>query len=209
MKNKDATVQVLLKKNGRPIGLGTGMVVEKNGRVVTAYHVISSRKIQMQDLLKPPIYSIFVCDVIKGERDCKEAKLMAKDKQHDIALLSVNRKFSSVVKFVDDHELKDGDDVYVWGNISLLAPISSVFGKYANRLKQPYSNPDNFIASLPLLLFDFSTVHGLSGSPVFNTSGKCVGMVDALTLRASGSIFGIAIPSSTIMEFLKNNAPAK
>ena len=219
--NEKAVVQVLhifsatiTDPNGKIVtqqlmALGTGgVVVNKNGLVLTNNHVVAKLpRIAGQTPATPDIY--LVCRVVEGNRNCDKAKVVATDPANDLALLRADRHFSQAVKFVDDDTLMPGDEVYFWGNVFSILPPSPFFGRYLGRVEPPYYSGKG-LRALPLLLMDITAVNGSSGSPVFNELGQCIGVVVAYFPSAIGGPrpLGVIIPSSTVMKFLKENTPS-
>jgi S1-C subfamily serine protease len=217
--NEKAVVQVLhifsmtiTDPNGKTatqqlVALGTGgVVVNKNGFVLTNNHVVAKLpNIAGKNHDTPDIY--LVCRVVEGNRNCDKAKVMATDPANDLALLRADRHFSQAVKFVDDSMLMPGDEIYFWGNVFSILPPSPFFGRYIGRVEPPYYNKTG-LGALPLLFMDITAVNGSSGSPVFNELGQCIGVVVAYFPSAIGGPrpLGVIIPSSTVIKFLKNNS---
>ena len=231
----DSDNKPVLDANGKittslMMSIGTGFVVDANGLVMTNNHVITEEcNIQVSDnkvtlpiptdctaklevtldrLAAPLLPELFqVCTVTLGLRDCKLAEVVAKDEKHDLALLHTDEHFSRIVKFADDRQLTPGDEVYFWGNVSAFLPPSPFFGRYVGHIGPPYYTGENFGKQLPLVLLDLNLSSGSSGSPMFNSEGKCVSVGDGYTNTGftGGRPLGISIPSSTAIKFLKEN----
>jgi len=75
--------------------------------------------------------------------------------------------------------------------------------------KPYYTSPSPFLAQLPLLIVDITTINGFSGGPMFDTSGKCIGLEGAHIPADFGRPVGVAIPSNTVVKFWEDNKPAE
>ena len=235
--NKEAVVQVahfyselaiddngmaILDANGKlttaqTAELGTGVVVDTNGLVITNNHVTTYKPIQLAPglsvpaelLAAPPPPDVFmVCAITATTRDCRKAEVLATDKTNDLALLHTDHHFSRAVEFVDDGELVSGDEIYFWGSVFDFLPPSPFFGHYTGHLKPPYFTGSKIFPkeSLPFLLMDLTIVNASSGSPVFNEEGKCLGLAKGFYPAVPGPRpLGIIIPSTTVMRFKKEN----
>ena len=96
---------VMLVKNSATNGekrLGTAFVVQADGLLVTNFHVIENAE------------DITIKSAKGGEY--RNAKVVAIDKIHDLAVLSVEANGLHPVKFGDAAKMKIGSDVIVIGN---------------------------------------------------------------------------------------------
>lgn len=216
--NGKATVQVLhtfrvasLDESGeikieQQVALGTGVVVNVNGMVLTNNHAVVNTEPSPNTTHVPGSDKIEVCLVEKGLRTCVEALVIDQDSGNDLALLMAIKIFEYAVTFVDDHSLQLGDEVYLWGNIHDWTPPSPMFGRFINRVETPYVTEEAFKPiTLPLLLMDISFLQGSSGGPTFDQLGRCVGQNKFFTSSSGGRSIGISTPSTTMMAFLKKN----
>ena len=174
-------------QNKQPQALGSGFVIDKTGYIVTNQHVISQAneiKVKFQD-----------------DTELK-AKLIGQDKLTDLALLKVeSKKPLPYVKFADSDKSRVGHSVIAIGNPfglggTVTTGIISAFNRDIN--SGPY---DSFIQT------DASINKGNSGGPLFNLSGKVVGINSAIFSPTGGSVgIGFSIPSNLakpIIEQLK------
>lgn len=236
--NKEAVVQIVhfysrlaTNNNGRPaldatgkfttkyaVELGTGVVVDVNGLVMTNNHVVANNPLRFSSEMPivppeligtPPQPDIFaICTIATNVPNCRKAEVVATDPVHDLAKLHTGHHFPRAVEFADDSTLVPGDEIYFWGNAFELLPPSPFFGRFLGRLEPPYfTGGGNFSKeSLPLLLMDMTLVNGSSGGPGFNGSGKCIGLGEGFYPAVPGPRpVGVTIPSTVVMKFDKEN----
>lgn len=196
--NGDATVTV--KEVGA--GLGTGAVIRKDGYVITNWHVVAPKtlKIVAEDgsvTLTKSSRKFQVCQM-KGRLEvCSPAKLIKGDADRDLALLKTERRFPHEIAFVEDSGLQPFDFVYSWANVSVILPVSPFRGRYINR-----AYPEKTGAKIEFLVIDLSLNPGGSGSPVFDRTGKCIGIAMGVT-ALRGAPLEIVIPSKEVVAFLR------
>lgn len=170
--------------------VGSGMIINKNGYILTNTHVI-------QQLDKDDLWI-----TLPEGRDLK-AELLEADEKSDIAVLKVEDKGLPAVTFGHSEDLKVGQWV-----IALGYP----FGATLSQLKKEYeptatvgviSATDRSIQAgrgrvttyTGLLQTDASVNPGNSGGPLINIYGEIVGINTAILSTSGGSIgIGFAIP---------------
>jgi serine protease Do len=163
------------ENNGR--SLGSGILISKDGEVLTSYHVVRSA-----DIIK----------VRLSDQSEYEARLVGKDLKTDLALIKI-RKSGGVLPFArlgNSSQLEVGDWVMAIGNPfglehTVTAGIISAKGRVIGA--SPY---DSFIQT------DASINPGNSGGPLINAAGEVVGVNSAILSQSGGGSIGIgfAIP---------------
>ncbi len=170
-KNEDGTAD---------IGGGSGFFVKEDGLIATNEH-----------LLKGENYSV----ITSGGQEF-EAEVVASFPDQDVAFLDIEGNGFPVVDFADE-QVKPGQDLFAIGNSlgyysdSVLAGIVSATDVLIEKNGQEY--PEMIQMHMPIS-------HGDSGGPVFNNSGKLVGMMKAFDNRAEAISF--AIPAQKIQNLI-------
>ena len=165
------------KRQRRGTALGSGFIISSDGLLVTNNHVIENA-----DEIK--------IEMLNGE--ILEAKVLGTDPKTDVALLKVESKNKlPFVEFGNSDDARVGDWVLAIGNplgqgFSVSAGIISARGR---DLQGPY---DDFIQT------DAAINRGNSGGPLFNTSGKVIGVNTAILSPNGGSI-GIGFSMSSVV----------
>ena len=161
----------------RTSALGSGFIIDNDGRVVTNNHVIQGAE------------DIFVS--VNGEKEY-EAEIVGADPLSDIAVLKIksNDKFSAV-KFGNSDTARVGDWVIAIGNpFGLGGTVTSGIISARNR-SIGLSRYEDYIQT------DASINSGNSGGPLFDMNGDVIGINTAI-LGQSGSIgIGFSIPSNS------------
>ena len=165
-------------------GLGSGVIVSKDGLIVTNAHVIE---------MASKVYCVL------NDGTSFEAQVVATDKKNDLALVKIgpDRELKPI-EFADDAML--GETVISIGNPfglenSVSAGIISGFNRrfYATGSDQPLF--DNLIQT------DASINQGSSGGALLNLEGKLVG-IDLAVMQNAQNV-GFAIPNNRIRVLLK------
>lgn len=158
--------------------LGSGVVVSKDGYILTNNHVVADA----EEIL-----------VTLHNKEKYEAAIIGRDPKTDIALIKIKVKNSiPFAKLGNSDKLKVGDWVVAIGNpfglgSTVTAGIVSAKGRVIGA--GPY---DNFIQT------DASINPGNSGGPLFSLSGEVVGINTAIFTQSGGNIgIGFAIPINT------------
>ena len=175
-------------RQSMPSSLGSGFVIHPDGYIVTNAHVV-------QNAAK--IYVTF-----KEDKKKYEAKVIGKDKQTDLALLKIdsNKKLKSVV-VGDSEDLTVGDWVIAIGNPFRLGHTVTVGIVSATSRRVPGGGPyDDFIQT------DASINPGNSGGPLFDASGRVVGVNTAIfsPYARGNSGFNIGIGFAIPIRLAKN-----
>ena len=172
-------------KESKSIILGSGFFISAEGYIITNHHVVNgASEIEIKNF----------------EDKTTTAKVIASDKQTDIAILQVeDAKFTTKIAQFDDSSLaKVGDLTFVVGNpfglgSSLTTGIVSARGR--NISTSPYSD---------YIQTDAAINKGNSGGPVFNTNGKVIGISTAIYTPSGGNVgIGFAIPSNTAKDVVE------
>ena len=163
--------------------LGSGLIVEPEGYVLTNNHVIENAR---------------MIRVRLSDEEEFEARVVGRDPRTDLALLRIQgRRSFPAVRLGDSDRLRVGDWVLAIGNPfgleqTVTAGIVSAKGRVIGA--GPY---DDFIQT------DAPINPGNSGGPLFNTQGEVVGINSAIFSQTGGSVgIGFAIPINLAKELL-------
>ena len=158
-------------------GVGSGFIVDASGLVVTSHHVVKgadSVTVTLQDGRK------------------LEARVLGADPKTDLALLEVDvGEALPVVEFGDSDRTRVGDWVVAVGNPFGLGGTVTA-GIVSGRGRDIGSGPyDDF------LQVDAPINRGNSGGPLFDRSGRVVGVNTAIFSPSGGNVgIGFAIPAN-------------
>ena len=170
-------------------GVGSGFIVDASGLIVTSHHVVKgadSVTVTLQDGRK------------------LEAQIVGADPKTDLALLEVDAEESlPVVEFGDSDRTRVGDWVVAVGNPFGLGGTVTA-GIVSGRGRDIGSGPyDDF------LQIDAPINRGSSGGPLFDRSGRVVGVNTAIFSPTGGNVgIGFAIPANvaeSVIESLRTD----
>ena len=166
-------------------GVGSGVVVNENGDILTAYHVIANAT---------------EIEVLFAEGTYAAAQVISADPDTDIAVLHPDRPPEVIVPAVlgNPGAMRVGDEAFAVGNplglaASMSAGVISGFDRSAS-VKETGQRLEG------LIQFDTAVNPGSSGGPLLNRQGQVVGIVTALANPSEQSYFigiGFAVPIGT------------
>lgn len=159
-------------------GLGSGVIINKEGYIITNNHVIR----KADDIT-----------VILHNKKQYQAKVIGTDMKTDIALIKIDgAEGLSVAPLGDSDSVKEGEAVIAIGNpFGLSATVTTGIVSAKGRVigAGPY---DDFIQT------DASINPGNSGGPLMNFHGEVIGINTAII--ASGQGIGFAVPVNLVKE---------
>ena len=164
------------------VGIGSGVLISDDGRVLTAAHVVQSA-----DLIV----------VVFPDTNPIPARVTNSAVYADVALLQLERVPPGAIaaKLGDSDPVEVGDEILVVGSPYGLGPTLSI-GHISGRYR-----PGNKVigtSSIEFLQTDAVINGGNSGGPMFNLSGEVVGIVSQILTR-SGGFEGIGFAATSKM----------
>jgi len=170
-------------------GLGSGIVVSKEGLIMTAAHVV-----QMADA----VVVKFVDGSMVG------AKVVGSAPQADVALLQLNHLPDNLAAA----ELGDSDDVNIGDEIFVIGAPYGVDHTLTVGYISGRRHPEivcNSLLPIEFLQTDAAINKGNSGGPMFSLDGKVIGIVSRILSYSGGSEgLGFAVSINTAKELLLN-----
>ena len=160
-------------------GIGTGMIIDSNGNILTNYHVAGgATKI----------------DVLLADGEKYSAKLIGGDPKTDLAVIRINaKKQLPYLTFGNSDKIEVGEWVMAIGHprgLDQTVTHGIISAKHRRGITDPNSYQD-FIQT------DAAINPGNSGGPLLNLSGEVIG-VNTVIVSSSGGFegIGLAIPSN-------------
>lgn len=166
-------------------GAGSGSVIDRQGHILTNYHVVEGvQRIQ----------------VTLANGQSYQAGIVGTDPQNDIAVLQIDAPPEALVpvEMADTVELRVGQKVYAIGNpFGLERTLTAGIISSLNRSLPSKGQVARTIRSI--IQIDAALNRGSSGGPLLNTRGKLIGMNTAIASSTGENTgVGFAIPVSTI-----------
>ncbi|MCY6369491.1 S1C family serine protease [Clostridium ganghwense] len=158
---------------------GSGVVVNKDGRVLTNNHVIDGLD---------EIY------VVTYDGKVYKAKLLYADKEIDLALLKINRTDLKPIKLANEKEIKVGNEVIAIGTPLFFGYRNSATKGIVSGLNRPVDRTYTYLQT------DAAINPGNSGGPLVNMNGELVGINTLGNMFYQGMNF--SIPVGNINYFL-------
>jgi serine protease Do len=166
-------------------GLGSGVIVDPDGYILTNNHVINGAD-ELSVLLED------------GNR--VKATVVGSDPRTDIAVLKIDAKNLPALKFGNSDDLRIGEWVMAVGSPfseNLQATVTSGIVSALGRSGMQLNDYENFIQT------DAAINPGNSGGALVNLHGELVGLNSAIASRTGGSNgIGFAIPSSLAQDVM-------
>jgi len=165
-----------LKRKFKSSALGSGVIVNENGYILTNNHVVKGA-----DEIKVILYD---------KREFK-GKVVGTDPRTDLAVVKIDAKNLPTLPFGDSAKLKTGDIVLAIGNpFGLNQTITMGIVSAVGRSNIGLADYEDFIQT------DAAINPGNSGGALVNGSGELVGINTAIYSTSGGYMgIGFAIPS--------------
>lgn len=160
--------------------LGSGVIIDKEGYIITNNHVIDGAD------------KIIVS--LPDSNKEYEAKLIGKDAKSDLAVIKVDANNLPFVKFSRSNDLQVGDVVFAIGNpFGVGETVTQGIISALNKSGMGINDYENYIQT------DASINPGNSGGALIDSRGGLVGINTAILSRTGGNHgVGFAIPSDTV-----------
>ncbi|HEY4358670.1 MAG TPA: trypsin-like peptidase domain-containing protein [Acidobacteriaceae bacterium] len=180
----------------RPIpqqGLGSGFILDKQGHILTNFHVIDGAQL---------------VEVTLSNKKKYKAQLVGSDRIHDIALLQISDAPDlTPATLADSNALMVGQKVYAVGNpFGFSGTMTRGIISALRSVQLPNGNKiDNAIQT------DASVNPGNSGGPLLNSRGDVIGITTMIASNPNGGAeqsagIGFAIPIATAKAVLDDFA---
>jgi S1-C subfamily serine protease len=170
--------------------LGSGFVVDKNGHIVTNYHVVQGAN---------------AIRVGFSNRDTVEAKLVGSDPSTDIAVLrvSVDANALTPLPLGDSDRVRVGDPVVAIGNPFGLDRTATA--GIISALQRLITSPDPRFSIDHVIQTDAPINKGNSGGPLLDAQGEVIGVNTQIETGgvSTGNVgIGFAVPAKTVKNVL-------
>lgn len=164
-------------------GLGSGFIVDQEGYIVTNNHVVDGAS---------------EVSVVLNDGSSHPARVVGRDDKTDLALLKIDAGHPlPYVELGDSTRARVGDWVLAVGNpFGLGGSVNA--GIISARGRDIHSGPyDDY------LQIDAAINRGNSGGPLFDTSGRVIGVNTAIYSPTGGNVgIGFAIPAETVRQVI-------
>lgn len=168
-------------------GMGSGVIISRDGKVMTAAHVVQTADkitVRFSDGLVVP------------------AKVLSSDQAADLALIQLHNfpVRATVAKLGNSDHVEVGDEVFVVG-----APLGMSHTLTVGHISARRSMKTIFggMAQAELLQTDAAINQGNSGGPMFNMQGEVIGIVSHIISKTGGyEGLGFVIPSNLARKLL-------
>lgn len=170
-------------------GLGSGVVISSDGKILTAAHVV-----QAADQV-----SVEFAD---GKKE--RAHVAASYPRADIAIVQLDFPPAGLIpaKLGNSDAVQVGDDVFVIG-----APYGLSHSLTVGHISGKHISPDSIagLSKVEVLQTDAAINQGNSGGPMFNMAGEVVGIVSQILSNSGGfQGVGFAVASNVASKLLLN-----
>jgi putative serine protease PepD len=163
-------------------GAGSGSIIDKDGYILTNYHVIHEAR---------------TLEVTLADGDKWEGKLVGTDPDNDLAVIKINAPSNklTVIPIGDSDQLLVGQKVLAIGNPFGLGQTltTGIISSLARTLRA-----ENGMLMEDIIQTDASINPGNSGGPLLDSSGNLIGVNTAIFSPTGASVgIGFAVPSNT------------
>lgn len=159
-------------------GMGSGVIIDRQGDIVTNYHVVAGAQ------------SVWVV-LADGMR--YKARIIGEDPATDLAVIHIKATHLVPVTFAPSHKIEPGELVVAIGN-SLGLTHTVTAGVISAKDRVMYRDGWEY----HLIQTDAAINPGNSGGPLVNTYGQMIGINSSKISQAGIEGIGFAIPSTTV-----------
>ena len=170
-------------------GQGSGFVLTKDGLILTNNHVIGNAQ-RVEAML--------------SNKHKYKARVLATDKNHDLALIKIDAPDLTPVTLSDSRNLMVGQRVYAIGNpFGLNGTMTRGIISAIRSIRGPQGNPIE-----DAIQTDAAVNPGNSGGPLLNSRGEVIGITTLIASNGAdqSSGIGFAIPINTARAILDDYA---
>ncbi len=164
-------------------GVGSGIVVDENGYILTNSHVVANG--DAKDI-----------KVLFSDGNEKEANVIWNDPSLDLAVIKVDAKGLKTAELGDSDDIQIGETAIAIGNPLGLDFERTVTSGIVSGLNRSISVSDSGTAMEGLIQTDASINSGNSGGPLLNSEGKVIG-INTLKIQSSEGM-GFAQPINLV-----------
>jgi S1-C subfamily serine protease len=167
-------------------GQGSGFIIDKDGHVLTNYHVIADAR---------------QVEVTLHNRKKYRATVVGTDRSHDLAVIQIKAPDLTPMVLGDSKNLQVGQKVYAIGNpFGLAGTLTSGIVSSIRSVQEP-----NGININEAIQTDAAINPGNSGGPLLNSNGEVIG-INTMIASSVGQNAGIgfAIPINTAKAVLND-----
>ena len=166
---------------------GSGVIISKDGYIVTNDHVIKDAR---------------EISVILNDESIYQAEIIGRVPYSDIALIKIKTEQELIpIEFSSSKELRVGDWVIALGNAFGLAGTPTVTAGIVSAKERVIETEDNRTLT-DMIQTDAAINNGNSGGPLVNLSGKLVGINSTIMRGAEG--IGFAISSDLVLRYIND-----
>ena len=168
-------------------GVGTGIIVDSNGYILTNSHVISDGQAK-------------TVNVLFSDGSTIDGEVYWYDSQLDLAIVKVNKTGLTAAELGDSDKVQIGDISIAIGNPYGLDLAGTVTQGIISGLDRTISTSETTMTGL--IQTDASINSGNSGGPLLNSSGQVIGINTAKASEGEG--LGFAIPINTAKPIIES-----
>jgi serine protease Do len=178
---------------GRQASTGSGVIVDPEGYIVTNAHVVAGALSTKVVIARPPPRNVAADD--SGDLETVDAKILGVDADSDLALVKVEAKRLTALKFMNSDRLQQGDLVLAIGApMGLRNSISfGVVSATARAINE--ETPMLYVQT------DASINPGNSGGALVSMTGLLAGLNTFILSQSGGNEgLGFAIPANVVRD---------
>lgn len=167
-------------------GQGSGFIIDRDGHILTNYHVIADAR---------------QIDVTLHNRKKYRATVVGTDRSHDLAIIQIKAPDLSPMTMGDSRNLQVGQKVYAIGNpFGLAGTLTSGIVSSIRQVQEP-----DGVTIDEAIQTDAAINPGNSGGPLLNSHGEVIGINTMIASNVGQNAgIGFAIPINTAKAVLND-----